>query len=100
MKVKLIQAGGFMGRSKFAEEDLSDYDAEVKDHLDKVFLKTEGAPIDHLPSGSNNRTSSLVRDNLYYFIEYNGHRARIEDNASLPNELQRLFETLKERLEY
>lgn len=90
MKVKLIQGGGFMGRTKSAEEDLSGYPLDVKQHLENAFAKLQ-------KSAAND---SLKRDDLNYFIEYDGNRVQLSEGAELPKELHGLVDKLKNDLKY
>lgn len=92
MKVKLIQGGGFMGRSKSAEEELSGYSDDLKQHLENTLAKLRGTPAA--------RAASLKRDDFDYFIEYNGNRARLSEDTELPTELHSLVDKLKNDLKY
>ena len=92
MKVKLIQGGGFMGRIKTAEEDISGYPSDVKQHLENVLAQL------HELATAN--TDSLKRDDFNYFIEYNGNRAQLSEDTQLPKELHGLVDKLKNDLKY
>jgi hypothetical protein len=92
MKVKLIQGGGFMGRTKSAEEDLSGYSPDLKQHLVNTLAK--------LQESATANTDSLKRDDFDYFIEYNGNRAKLSEDTELPKELHGLVDKLKNDLKY
>jgi hypothetical protein len=92
MKVKLIQGGGFMGRTKTAEEDLSEYSLDVKQHLENTVAK--------LQQSATANTDSEKRDDFDYFIEFNGNRAKLTEDAELPQELRSLVDKLKNDLKY
>jgi hypothetical protein len=92
MKVKLIQGGGFMGRSKSAEEDLTEYSPDVKQHLEDT--------LEELQKSATANTDSAKRDDFNYFIEYNGNRAQLSEDTELPKELHGLVDKLKNDLKY
>jgi hypothetical protein len=92
MKLKLIQSGGFMGRSKFAEEDLSCHSGELQESLDKHFSEFKMRPITNDPP--------VQRDSTQYFVEYNGTRLPIDEEIKLKPELAEVLEKLKANLHY
>jgi hypothetical protein len=92
MIVKLIQGGGFMGRTKSAEEDLSGYPSDVKEHLENTLAQLQKSTTDN--------TDSAKRDDFNYFIEFNGNRVELSENSELPKELHGLVDKLKNDLKY
>jgi hypothetical protein len=92
MKVKLIQGGGFIGRTKSAEEDLSGYSLDVKQQLENALAKLQKSAAINI--------DSLKRDDFNYFIEYNGNRVQLSEDTELPKELHGLVDKLKNDLKY
>lgn len=90
MILKLIQSGGFLGRSKFAEKELSSFPKEIQDKISQLF------------SAENKYdTSSSVKgpDQLQYFLEYNNCRLPIISTAVNP-ELETVINMLMQQLHY
>lgn len=85
MKLKLIQAGGFAGLKKTAEEDLSDYPSEVKDAVKKVFEEQPKS------------TSSPARDKEQHFLELDGKVVPVDANDQ-PKILQDLLSKMQANL--
>ena len=91
MKIKLIQAGGFMGRSKVAEEELTAYPTEVQQQLEETFSKAQQTPAAVPPSAS--------RDAFHYLIVYKGKTIPLEAIKMTP-ELSGIIGQLKAKLKY
>jgi len=90
-----------MGRSKTAEEELSDYPIAFKTKLSNMLSELQSAPNELLQERYDLNDDDFVRDGFqYYFIEYEGHRAEIRESVTLQDELKGLLTTLKERLKY
>ena len=85
MKLKLIQAGGFAGLKKTAEEDLSDYPDRVKDAVKKVFDETSKA------------SSSPARDKEQHFLELDGKVVPVDVDQQ-PKALQDLLKKMQTNL--
>jgi hypothetical protein len=86
MKLKLIQAGGFAGLKKTAEEDLSDYPDEIKDAVKKVFEEPpKTAP------------SSAARDKEQHFLELDGKVVPVDADKQ-PKALQDLLAKMQTNL--
>lgn len=86
MILKLIQAGGFAGLKKTAEEDLSAYPDDVKDAVKKVFEEPpKAAP------------SSTTRDKEQHFLELDGKTIPVDADKP-PKALQELLSKLQSNL--
>lgn len=86
MIIKLIEAGGFAGLKKTAEEDLSAYSDAVKEAVKKIF----DAPPKAAPR-------SPARDKEQRFLEWEGKVvpvADIEPDTALQDLLKRLQKNL------
>jgi hypothetical protein len=92
MKVRLIQSGGFIGRTKTAELELSDFKAIDKDRFEKTLT--------NLDAVSLGETDSKVRDRFVYALEYNGTKVHLNEGINLPTDLIELINHLKESLKY
>ncbi|GAA4739324.1 protealysin inhibitor emfourin [Flavisolibacter ginsenosidimutans] len=86
MKLKLIQAGGFAGLKKTAEEDLSDYPDEVKDAVKKVFEEP-----------AKTSSPSAARDQEQHFLELDGKVVPVDADKQ-PKALQNLLAKMKTNL--
>ena len=86
MIVKLIEAGGFAGLKKTAEEDLSAYPDAVKEAVKKVF----DAPPKATPR-------SPVRDKEQRFLEWDGKVVPLAD-VKADKALQDLLKRLQKNL--
>ena len=86
MKLKLIQAGGFAGLKKTAEEDLSNYPDEVKDAVKKMFDE----PAKTTPS-------STARDKEQHFLELDGKVVPVDADKQ-PKALQDLLSKMQTNL--
>jgi hypothetical protein len=92
MKLKLIQSGGFTGRSKFAEEDLSLYPGQLQSELDE-----------HLASFQKNNgrsEKSSGRDVYKYYVEYKGVRFPVEEALFKSLQFSTLLNKLITQLHY
>jgi len=92
MKLKLIQTGGFAGRSKYAEEDLSSHPAALQQELDQ-----------HFPGGNVQAKSNMTsqsRDAFQYFLEYKGIRIALNEEIKASPYIEDLLQRLKEQLHY
>lgn len=91
MILKLIQSGGFLGRTKFAEEELSTFPKGIQDQINQLFSAVE----------NKYDISSSVRepDQLQYFLEYNNCRLPISSTTISP-ELDALVHMLMQQLHY
>ncbi|SEB05421.1 hypothetical protein [Pedobacter hartonius] len=92
MILKLIQSGGFAGRSRFAEEDLSCHSLKLQEYLDSHFSALQGKMMSHLPP--------LQRDAFQYFVEYKGTRLPVDEKIKLEPEFAEILEMLKSKLHY
>ncbi|MET1055533.1 MAG: hypothetical protein ABWY16_09510 [Pedobacter sp.] len=92
MKIKLIQSGGFAGKSKFAEEDLSGHPEQLQAYLDEQLSEFQNR------DSATQMSSS--RDTFSYSIEYKGIRMPVSDEAVLAPELTRILTKLKSNLHY
>ncbi|RYY30222.1 MAG: hypothetical protein EOP41_01110 [Sphingobacteriaceae bacterium] len=61
MKLKLIQTGGFIGKTKVAEADLTKHEGILQDHVAELFNQ------DPQPVPQNK-----IRDKEQLFLEFNG----------------------------
>ncbi len=61
MILKLIEAGGFAGLRRTAEEDLTDYSDDVKDAVKKVFEAPQSTP-----------PPATARDKEQHYLELEG----------------------------
>jgi hypothetical protein len=91
MVLKLIQSGGFTGRTKLAEEDLSAYPPSLEKEVELLFaaVQAEGDVLQ----------ANATRDQLHYFVEYNNRRlpvSLINPSSVLSN----IIERLKKQLHY
>ncbi len=89
MKIKLIESGGFTGRTRFAEEDISHHSKQLIGSIENAFYSEDIAAVDIDPS----------RDKKKYFIEYNDRSLPVESIVASP-ELKALIEKLKKNLHY
>ena len=92
MKLKLIQTGGFAGKSKYAEEDLSLHPAQLQQELEQ-----------HFPTAVVQTTASKAspsRDEFEYFLEYKGVRIALTDDMKATPVIEDLLKRLKEQLHY
>ncbi|CAM3949940.1 hypothetical protein SAMN06265348_104104 [Pedobacter westerhofensis] len=92
MKLKLIQSGGFAGRSKSAEEELSSYPKQVQEYLD--------GQIAAFQSKAALAPQSADPDSFRYFIEYKGSRIPCDDQIGQLPELAEIIIQLKAKLHY
>jgi hypothetical protein len=92
MKLKLIQGGGFLGKAKYAEEELSSHPEIVQEHLNELFSKSQNQPPSEQAAGS--------RDAFQYFVEYQGNRIPIGDKVTLTPEINDIVNKLKGELHY
>jgi len=92
MIVKLIQSGGFAGRSRFAEEDLSCHSPRLQEYLDNHFSSFQNSRMAHSPP--------LQRDTFQYFVEYKGTRLPVDEEIKLEPEFAEILEMLKSKLHY
>jgi hypothetical protein len=93
MQLKLIQSGGFTGRRKVAEEELSDHPEALKAQVEDIF--SQPTP----PEGEGNEPGDLNRDKPVYYVEYNGKSLPL-DNIPANQHLEKLIESMKEKLHY
>jgi len=92
MKLKLIQTGGFAGKSKYAEEDLSLHPAQLQQELEQHF------PMSIVQPTANKASQS--RDAFEYFLEYKGIRVALTDDMKANPFIEDLLERLKDQLHY
>lgn len=92
MKIKLIQSGGFIGKSKFAEEDLSGYPEQLHKDLDEHIsvFQNRAIPAKKTPG----------RDTFQYFLEYNGTRVPVNENMFSAPQFSEMLARLKTKLHY
>jgi len=92
MKIRLIQSGGFIGKSKFAEEDLSGYPKQLHTDLDEhiAAFHDRAIPAKKQPG----------RDTYNYFLEYNGTRMPVDENMFSAPEFSAILALLKTKLHY
>lgn len=91
MKIKLIQSGGFMGRTKVAEEEAASYPPVLQQHLENIFA--------HAQESTEAASSDTSRDAFSYFVEYNGKLLPLQAIKPTP-EFDKLLDTLKGKLHY
>lgn len=91
MMLKLIQSGGFIGRAKFAQEELSVYPKVLEDTVTALFDAFRN------PEASEQETGQP--DQLLYFLEYDNNRIPI-NRVTLSPELQLIIDRLKKQLHY
>jgi hypothetical protein len=92
MKVKLIQSGGFIGRTKTAELELLDFKSINMDQLEKTLINLQAIPVGEV--------ENKVRDGFVYSLEYNGIKVNLNERTNLPTDLSELVSHLKESLKY
>lgn len=91
MKLTLIQSGGFVGKPKIAEEDLSDHPEALQQHVKSIFskkaIKTEQP------------TKDMSRDKETYSLEFNGTNLPL-NAVKMNDDLQKLITKMKGNLKY
>lgn len=92
MKLKLIQSGGFVGREKTAEEDISSHPPLVMQALKDFFDAKDATGID------NNVTSS--RDAFAYSVEYDNKIVPAKELTAQKPELKGIIDKLMGELKY
>jgi len=88
MKLKLIQAGGFAGRKKMAEEDLDDHPDQLKEQVKEVFSQ----PLKALPR-------SKERDKEQHFLEFEGKVVPVQ-SFKPSKEFKSLIKKMQSNLDY
>ncbi len=91
MKIKLIQSGGFMGRTKTAEEEVSFFSPEFQKFLENTFV--------HTPTDTSDTSPGASRDTFDYFLEYNGKALPLHVIPPSPA-FDQLLKSLKAKLHY
>lgn len=86
MKLKLIQTGGFVGKTKTAEEDLDNHNSVLQDHVAELFNQV---PVE-IPKNQ-------VRDKEQLFLEFNGKILPLYQ-LSLNPQLEKLIADLNGKL--
>lgn len=92
MILKLIQSGGFAGKTKFAEEELSSASTGLQEYLHKRFSEFPEEPAAGGPSAQ--------RDAFQYFLEYNGTRLPLAEDTEMEPEFAAFLAQLKAKLHY
>lgn len=90
MKLKLIEAAGFIGRKKTAEEDLSNYPEQVQQQVQNFF---------NAPAEFSAVPPSFARDKEQRFLELEGKTIPLQD-VQLNDALTQLVNKLKEGLHF
>jgi len=91
MKLTLIQSGGFAGKTKIAEEDLSNYPETLQQFVKHAFLQQ--------PVKKEQAPPGMSRDKESYSLEYNGTSLPL--NALVKNDdLDKLIKKMKANLKY
>jgi hypothetical protein len=88
MKLKLIQAGGFAGKTKIAEEDLDLHATVLQEHLTELFNR----PLDAAPK-------SQARDKEQLFLEFGGKVLPVQQ-LNPNSQLEKLIEQMSGQLRY
>ncbi|MGI4022412.1 MAG: hypothetical protein ACRYFA_12975 [Janthinobacterium lividum] len=88
MKLKLIQAGGFAGKTKIAEKDLEQHETILQQQLTELFRQ----PLKAAPK-------SQVRDKEQLFLEFDGKRLPVQQLGSNP-QLSKLIAQMINQLTY
>ena len=86
MKLKLIQAGGFTGKVKTAEEELDHHETVLQQHVSELFQQN----VSTAPKSS-------VRDKEQLLLEFNGKVLPVQQ-LSLNPQLEKLIEQMSEKL--
>lgn len=91
MKLTLIQTGGFTGKTKTAEEDLSNHPQELQQFIKQVFLQktVKKDPV----------KEDLSRDKENYSLEYNDISLPLNTLAKNEN-LDKLIKKMKSNLKF
>ena len=92
MLLRLIQAGGFAGKPKYAEIDISEYPADLQNELIEYLCNK--------PAEGSSTTQSVSRDAFKYIFQYENKQKEIGETLELSPALEQLFEQLKEDLHY
>jgi len=91
MKLTLIQSGGFTGKTKIAEEDLSNHPEELQQFIKQAFLQK--------PAKKDQTTPDKSRDKESYSLEYDGTNLPL--NALAKNDdLDKLIKKMKANLKF
>jgi hypothetical protein len=88
MKLKLIHAGGFAGKTKTAEEDLDQHTTILQEHLTELFNQ----PVEAAPKNQ-------VRDKEQLFLEFDGKVLPVQQ-LSPNSQLEKLIEQMSGQLRY
>lgn len=88
MKLKLIQAGGFAGKTKTAEQDLDLHESILHQYLTELFNQ---------PAAETPKTQ--VRDKEQLFLEFEGKVLPVQQLNSNP-ELKKLIAQMSDQLTY
>src|SRR5258706_13948404 len=91
MKLTLIQSGGFTGKTKIAEEDLSDHPEALQQFVKQAFLQK--------PAKKDQTNPDMSRDKESYSLEYNGTNRPL-DALTKNDDLDRLIKKMKGNLKY
>lgn len=89
MKVKLIKAGGLLGRTQSAEAELVYRSFPLQQSFEEFFQS--------LPPGSE---EDQARDAFRYVVEFNGQRAVYHEQPIDNTEVAAFMESLKQELKY
>jgi hypothetical protein len=91
MKITLIQSGGFTGKAKIAEEELSNYPEALQQLIKQAFLKK--------PLSKEPVSRDMSRDKESYSLELNGANLPLD---ALPrnDDLDELIRKMKSNLKY
>lgn len=92
MKLKLIQSGGFTGKTRYAEEDLSGQPKQLQEYLDKHIAAFQ--------KDGNPAKKTVSRDTYNYFIEYKGIIMPLDDELFSTAEMSTILTQLKANLHY
>lgn len=88
MKLKLIQAGGFTGKTKTAEEDLAQHESILQQHVTELFNQ----PAEEAPK-------TQVRDKEQLFLEFEGKVLPVQQ-LNPNSELKKLIAQMSNQLAY
>ncbi len=90
MTLKLIQAGGFTGKSKVSEENLENYGEGLKNQVENLFAQ---------PSANAAPDNSPARDKEKLYLQYNEKLIPVNE-SHLNSDLKNLINKMKENLHY
>lgn len=88
MKLKLIQAGGFAGKVKTAEEDLENHETVLQQHVTDLFQQNVPPVL-----------KSLARDQEHLLLEFNGKVLPVHQ-LSLNPQMEKLVEHMCTKLRF